>query len=109
MKHPKNNLSTVLESPNIILFDFICLGTTLGTILQPMNIKKAKKSQNLINSCIYFKVKLTSMGYHDGTQILTIEKYKFSAFKKRVKNNLMMILTIFRRVRKSMKTVESIT
>ena len=43
MKYPKNNLSTVLESRNIILFDFICLGITLGTILQPMNIKKAKK------------------------------------------------------------------
>ena len=99
MKHSKNNLSTVLESPNIILCDFICLCITLGTILQPMNIKKAKKSQNLINSCIYFKVKFTSVGYHDGTQILTIEKYKSSASKKRVKNNLMMILTIFRRVR----------
>ena len=99
MKHPKNNLSTILESLNIVLFDFICLGTTLGTIPQLMNIKEAKKSQNLINSCIYFKVKFTSVGYHDGTQILTIGKYKSSAPKNRVKNNLMMILTIFRRVR----------
>ena len=43
MNHPKNNLSTVLESLNIILSDFICLGTTLGTILHPMNIKETKK------------------------------------------------------------------
>ena len=40
MKHSKINSNTVLESQNIILFDFIYLGTTMGTILQLMKIKK---------------------------------------------------------------------
>ena len=80
MTHPKNIFNTFLESPNITLFDFILLGTTLGTTFQHMNIKQAKKSQNHVNPCMYFDAIFRRVGYHNGTQNYIIVKYEFSAF-----------------------------